>query len=138
MDAEAVGAVGTPVSAGDARGAFNAKSPRSTFESGIVRVLVVLALIPESPNASFFVAVVESLNTGAVIVGALVPAFAAMLEVFVAISPKSTLASGIVRVLVVEVEIPERSKPNFFEVTLESCNTGAVRLGAVRVLFVSV
>ena len=83
MDAEAVGAVGTPVSAGDARGAFNAKSPRSTFESGIVRVLVVLLLIPERPNASFFVAVLESLNTGAVIVGALVPAFAAMFVVFV-------------------------------------------------------
>ena len=63
-----------------------------------------------------------------------------LVELVVIIVPSTsvTLPSGIVRVLVVEVEIPERSKPNFFEVTLESCNTGAVRLGAVRVLFVSV
>ena len=131
MDAEAVGAVGTPVSAGDARGAFNAKSPRSTFESGIVRVLVVLLLIPERPNASFFVAVLESLNTGAVIVGALVPAFAAMLEVFVAISPKSTSVSGIVSVLVLFAVIPARPKSSFFVAVVESLNTGAVIVGAL-------
>ena len=50
-----------------------------TSPSGIVRVLVLPPVMPVRSKSSFFVAVVESLNTGAVIVGALVPAFVAML-----------------------------------------------------------
>ena len=90
VEAEAVGAVGTPVSAGEARGAFNAMfvvlvaiSAKSTSALAIVKVLVFEAVIPVRSKSSFFDAVAESLNTGAVIVGALVPAFAAMLVVFV-------------------------------------------------------
>ena len=53
-----------------------------------------------------------------------------LVELVVIIVPPTsvTLASGMVRVLVFEAVIPERSKSNFFVAVVESLNTGAVRV----------
>ena len=115
---------------------FVAISPKSTLASGNVIVLVVEVAILDISKVAFFVASVLSTTLGVEIVGVVIDGDVRVLlvrvlvELVVIIVPPTsvTLASGMVRVLVFEAVIPERSKSNFFVAVVESLNTGAVRV----------